>query len=76
MARSVSARELIGKRIIGFDPGTSVAGSGVSKRTMHDPRIYLDDGSVLLFVTEEHPEDGEYGVFAFRTKPKGRAGAR
>lgn len=43
---------------------------------MHDPRIYLDDGSVLLFVTEEHPEDGEYGVFAFRTKPKGRAGAR
>lgn len=60
--RMVSARELIGKRIIGFSPNPFPDGRGT---TAHNPHLYLDDGSVLIFVTEE-TDLGVYGVFMSR----------
>ncbi len=74
MSRMVSARELLGRTIVAFDPGTSVEagqytdGSPTSERArMHTPRITLDDGSTLYFVTEEHPAGVFYGTFIGRT---------
>ena len=57
--KMVSARQLVGRKIIAFDPGTFDDGRG---RVAHNPSITLDDGSNLYFVTEE-TEVGEYGVF-------------
>jgi hypothetical protein len=37
---------------------------------MHAPRIFLDDGSHLYFVVEEHPDGGEYGVNIGRVKKR------
>ena len=62
MSRMVSARELIGKKIAGFDPGTWTDTNG---RVKHNPKITLDDGSVLVFTVEES-EHGNYGVFIGR----------
>jgi len=66
----VSAREIVGKRITAFDPRPYRAGSetGKSRLIMHDPIITLDDGSILVFHTEEHPDGGEYGAFIQRVK--------
>ena len=69
--RMVSAREIAGKRIVGFEPGAYPAGEGAFRTVMHQPRIHLDDGSFLYFVTEEEPDGGDYGVFIGRSiKPK------
>lgn len=58
----VSAREIVGKRIVRFDPGAKVDKDG---RAYHDPTIHLDDGSFLYCVTEE-TTDMEYGTFMGR----------
>jgi len=72
--RSVSAREIIGRRIVGFVNPTEFARDGRVDRTAYhpDPRILLDDGSYLFFITEETDHD-QYGIFVGRSpKPKGR----
>jgi hypothetical protein len=60
--RMVSAREIVGKRIVRFDPGAKVDKDG---RAYHDPTIHLDDGSYLYCVAEETPHL-EYGIFMGR----------
>ena len=62
----VSAREIVGKRIVAFRPGTSRQGQGASQTTMHDPEIELEDGTVLVFGTEEHPDAAWYGIWIGR----------
>lgn len=66
----VSAREIVGKRIVAFDPGAAIAGSGLLATTMHDPTITLEDGSKLVFLTEEHPNADNYGVWIGRVRPR------
>lgn len=56
--RQPSARELIGKRIVGFTTDPKPDGRG---GTCHDPAIRLDDGTSLRFYVEE-TDLGEYGV--------------
>lgn len=63
--RCVSAREIVGKKIVRFEPRTFSDQRG---GTAHDPVIVLDDGSFLTFITEE-TETGDYGVFILRHKP-------
>tara|TARA_Y100000310_G_scaffold341880_1_gene442695 strand:+ start:64 stop:249 length:186 start_codon:yes stop_codon:yes gene_type:complete len=53
---------LIGKKIVGFKTRAYPDGFGGEA---HDPLIYLDDGSVLTFITENTAE-GETGVFVLR----------
>jgi len=65
----VSAREIVGKRIVAFRPGAYRAGRDVFTTTMHEPEIELEDGSVLVFVTEEHPEGDSYGMWIGRRPP-------
>lgn len=64
--RMVSAREIVGKKIVSFDPGTYI----LHGQTLHNPHIRLDDGSVLYFSAEEKwSADGDgYGIFIGRTK--------
>jgi hypothetical protein len=69
MARMVSARQLAGRRIVGFRPNPFDAEDTPHSRWAHDPTILLDDGSALYFVVEE-TEFGEYGVFVGKTKAK------
>lgn len=70
----VSARQVVGKRIIAFRPGTTV----VEGKVMHEPAIDLDDGSTLVFMAEEHPQGDYYGVWIGRAirqshpRPKGK----
>ena len=68
--RMVSARQLIGRKIVGFTPGPT---NGGLRGVFHTPRIYLDDGTFLYFVTEE-TDVAEYGTFIGKSKkrPKGR----
>lgn len=62
----VSARELVGRKIVGFEPRKHNAGRVGYKQMVHDPRIVLDDGSVLVFLAEE-AETGS-GVLIIRVK--------
>jgi hypothetical protein len=64
----VSARELVGRKIVGFRPNPF--GSGRPEAPVaHDPVIVLDDDSCLTFTTEE-TEVGEYGIHITRHQPK------
>jgi len=63
--RMVSARELVGKRIVAFDPGVFVP-CEEWRGVCHNPTITLDDGTRLYFVVEE--TGAEYGIFIGRTK--------
>lgn len=68
---NLNPKNLVGRRIVAVDMQASVQGeSRHDRRTMHKPLITLDDGSVLYFVVEEHPEGFEYGVDIGRVKPK------
>lgn len=51
-------KSLIGRTITDVKMNPFADGRG---GTAHDPRITLDDGRVLMFVTEE-TDVGEYGV--------------
>lgn len=53
--RMVSARQLVGRKIVGFTCDVSRDATG---RLAHTPRVVLDDGSVLLFSVEETDEGG------------------
>lgn len=68
--RMVSARQLIGRKIVGFNahpfPDGRPHGSGT---VAHDPEIMLDDGTRLYFVVEE-TEVGMYGIFIGKTARK------
>ena len=68
--RSVSAREIVGKRITAFENPTARARNYGNTKYHPDPRIWLDDGSCLYFVVEETDHD-EYGVFVGRAIPGG-----
>jgi hypothetical protein len=62
----VSKRQLVGRRIIDFDPGTFDDARGGKA---HDPVITLNDGSVLSFSVEE-TDTGNYGIRITKTKLK------
>ncbi len=61
----ISARQLVGRTIVRFDPGSGRVGDNENKgrRTLHSPRIELDDGTILYFIVEEAPDGSEPGVF-------------
>lgn len=48
----VSAKEIVGKRIIGFESRPFDAGRVGYKQMVHNPKIILDDNSVLIFIAE------------------------
>jgi hypothetical protein len=56
--RPASARLLVGRRIVGYDPRPFDDGRG---GVAHNPAIVLDNGAQLTFTTEE-TEVSEYGV--------------
>ena len=60
----VSARELVGKTVVKFNPGRWTDAAG---KIAHDPTITLSDGSELYFTVEE-TDGGEYGVWIGRKK--------
>jgi hypothetical protein len=60
----VSAKQLVGRKIVAFDPGSWVDADGVTK---HTPKITLDDGSVLHFRAEELDDGSDYGIYIGRT---------
>ena len=64
--KTPSKRDLIGRKIVDFDARPYPDGRG---GTNHDPRIVLDDGSVLIFNAQEQEGDG-YGVSIIRYKAK------
>ncbi len=65
--RMVSAREIVGKRIVAFAPNTT-PGLSNTGGPAHNPRIILDDGSVLVFITEELRDGADYGTLILRVK--------
>ncbi len=68
--RMVSAREIVGRRIVAFDPGTTRQADGPGYRTIHYPSITLDDGSRLFFCAEELPSaDADHGTLIGRVIP-------
>jgi hypothetical protein len=67
----VSARRLIGRRIVGFEPNPTP--DGPRRSVVHSPVIVLDDGSRLTFVVEETDEGGDYGVLIIKTRGTNRA---
>lgn len=58
-------RELIGKRIVAFEPNTWRDENGQAR---HNPIIRLDDGSALFFAVEELNSGDGYGVFVQRVR--------
>jgi hypothetical protein len=56
----VSARQLVGRRIVGFQANAYRNGEfGI----IHHPVIFLDDGTKLFFITEEDGRNGaDYGT--------------
>jgi hypothetical protein len=56
--RMPTARQLVGRRIVGFEPNPYPDGRG---GTAHNPTILLDDGSRLAFVAED--TEDQPGVF-------------
>lgn len=62
MRRMVSANQIVGKTIVGFDAGPFDNGRG---GTAHKPSITLNDGTTLLFITEE-TDVADYGTFIGR----------
>ncbi len=60
----VSARDIVGKRITGFNPNP-VPFPTRQGHVIHRPTIELDDGSWLYFVVEE-TDLTEYGVVVGR----------
>lgn len=70
------ARELVGRRIVAFDPRPFPDGRG---GTAHAPYITLDDGSQLRFLVEETDSALGYGIRILRvigaaSKPAGKRG--
>lgn len=57
---TVLAKQIVGRRIVGFEPGVFDGAHG----TIIYPQILLDDGSVLVFSTQQH--DTGYGVQVIR----------
>ena len=68
----VSAREIVGKRIIAFNPGSYASRGERGNTTIHEPTITLEDGSFLYFVTEENHNGESYGVFVGRSRQRDR----
>ena len=63
--RMVSAREIVGKRIVRFTYDVDLV---KDRGTIHsNVQIHLDDGSFLYFRTEE--TDDEYGTYVGRVVP-------
>lgn len=56
------AKRLVGRTIVAVDLQATWEGDGPNRVRMHKPRITLDDGSVLTFLVEEHPDGAAYGV--------------
>jgi len=75
----VSARLLVGRRIVGFEPRPFPNGRG---GVAHSPRMILDDGSTLVFAAEAaepyhvkgQSYGGEYGIFIQRVAGKRKRG--
>jgi hypothetical protein len=65
----VSAREIVGKRITGIRYKVEPRGSSSGGPLHYDVEIVLDDGSVLVFVTEESASGDTYGIWVGKRMP-------
>lgn len=71
--RSPSERELKGRTIVRLElHARRIRNGRAGTITMTDPEIYLDDGSILRFTVQEHPDGGDYGVQLIRSTPAAR----
>ena len=61
-ADEAKIKRMVGRRIIKAEPCADVEGEHSNAVWMHGWRLTLDDGTVLSFMTEEHPDGGEYGT--------------
>lgn len=66
MTVHASARLLTGRRIVGFDSNPWDDGRG---GTAHSPRMVLDNGARLTFLTEE-TDQGEFGTCVLYHPPQ------
>jgi hypothetical protein len=62
----VSARDIRGRTIVGIRYTTWPNGRSSGGPLHTEVRIDLDDGSALLFDTEESRDGGTYGTFVYR----------
>jgi hypothetical protein len=58
MSRMPSAKSLVGRKIVSFEPNPFPDGRG---GTAHAPVLFLDDGTILRFVVKE-TDVGDYGI--------------
>ena len=66
------ALRLVGRRIVSVELNATWEGEGPQRVRMTDPRIFLDDGTYLRFLPEEHPS-GDVGSVAIVHERAGRA---
>lgn len=64
---------IVGRKIVKAEPNGSWEGENSNGVWMHDWTLTLDDGSQLVFLTEEHPDAGKYGIDLIRREPPTRA---
>lgn len=62
MSPSAIRKAIVGRTIIGAAPNTSWEGEGIHRTQMHDWTITLDNGRMLRFLVEEHPDGADHGV--------------
>ena len=79
MSPSEVRKAIIGRTIVDAQPHTSLEGEVPGlRRQMHDWELTLDNGRVVRFLVEEHPDGADYGVdivlVRMRSDRKGRKG--
>ena len=55
-------KALVGRTIVKAEPNTSWEGEGSNRVRMHNWELTLDNGRMVRFMVEEHPDGAEYGI--------------
>lgn len=58
-----------GRTIVDVIMNTTTIREGALSMQMHNPCFVLDNGAEIVFMAEEDPEGGEYGVQPIYRKP-------
>lgn len=63
MAIYLNPKWIVGRTIVRVDLNAARVPDGAKgTRMLHNPVIHLDNGASIVFMTEEDPEGGDYGV--------------